>query len=48
MVVLIVQMARYGIDDDVRLGLQRLGLFWHILDIVWIGIFSIVYLGGLS
>jgi cytochrome o ubiquinol oxidase subunit III len=48
MVVLIVQMARCGIDDDVRLGLQRLGLFWHFLDIVWIGIFSIVYLGGLS
>jgi cytochrome o ubiquinol oxidase subunit III len=48
MVVLLVQTARYGIDDDVRLGLQRLGLFWHFLDIVWIGIFSIVYLGGLS
>ena len=48
MVVMIVQMARYGIDDDVRLGLERLGLFWHFLDIVWIAIFSIVYLGGLA
>ena len=47
MVVMIVQMARYGIDDDVQLGLERLGLFWHFLDIVWIAIFSIVYLGGL-
>lgn len=48
MVVLMVQMARYGIDDDVRLGLRRLALFWHFLDIVWVGIFSVVYLGGLS
>ena len=22
------------------------GLFWHALDIVWIGLFSIVYLGA--
>ncbi|HUB15031.1 MAG TPA: cytochrome c oxidase subunit 3 [Acetobacteraceae bacterium] len=48
MVVLIVQMLRYGIDADVRLGVQRLALFWHFLDIVWIAIFSIVYLGGLA
>jgi cytochrome o ubiquinol oxidase subunit 3 len=25
----------------------RLGLFWHFLDIIWIGIFSIVYLPGI-
>jgi cytochrome o ubiquinol oxidase subunit III len=48
MVVMIVQIARYGVDDDARLGLERLGLFWHFLDIVWIAIFSIVYLGGLA
>lgn len=48
MVVLIVQMLRFGIDDDVRLGVQRLALFWHFLDIVWIVIFSLVYLGGLA
>ena len=48
MVVMIVQIMRYGIDDDVSLSLQRLGLFWHFLDIVWIAIFSIVYLGGLA
>jgi cytochrome o ubiquinol oxidase subunit III len=48
MVVLLVQMARRGVDENVRLGLQRLGLFWHFLDIVWIVIFSVVYLSGLS
>ena len=29
-------------------GVLRLGLLWHVLDIVWIGIFSVVYLGGLA
>jgi cytochrome o ubiquinol oxidase subunit III len=48
MVVLILQMLRKSIDEDVRLGVQRLALFWHFLDIVWIAIFSIVYLGGLA
>jgi cytochrome o ubiquinol oxidase subunit 3 len=28
----------------VRSRLMRLGLFWHFLDIVWVGIFSVVYL----
>ena len=27
--------------------LQCLSLFWHFLDIAWIGIFSVVYLPGL-
>ena len=27
--------------------LFRLGLFWHFLDIAWVGIFSVVYLPGL-
>ena len=45
---MMAQMAVYGIDKDVKLGLLRLGLFWHFLDIVWVAIFSVVYLGGLS
>ena len=45
---LLSQLAVYGIDKGVKLGLLRLGLFWHFLDIVWIGIFSVVYLGGLQ
>lgn len=36
-----------GCDGRVRLNLARLGLFWHFLDIVWIVIFSVVYLPGL-
>jgi cytochrome o ubiquinol oxidase subunit 3 len=35
-----------GLTPPVVSRLFRLGLFWHFLDIVWIGIFSIVYLPG--
>jgi len=31
---------------NVRTKLLALGLFWHFLDVVWIGIFSLVYLLG--
>lgn len=48
MLALIAQIRRYGVDRDVKLGLMRLGLFWHFLDIVWVVIFSFIYLGGLA
>jgi len=44
--VMIGQVALKGLTISVRSRLYRLGLFWHFLDIVWIGIFSIVYLPG--
>ncbi len=48
MLAMIAQLAVYGIDREVKYGLLRLGLFWHFLDIVWVAIFTVVYLGGLS
>ena len=36
-----------GLSVPVTSRLFRLGLFWHFLDIAWVGIFSIVYLPGL-
>lgn len=48
MVALIIQLAVYGIGKHVKLGLLKLGLFWHFLDIVWVAIFSVIYLGGLT
>lgn len=44
--VMTVQILLKGLTQPVRSRLVRLGLFWHFLDIVWIGIFSIVYLPG--
>ena len=45
--VMLVQLAVLGPDRQVKLNLIRLGLFWHFLDVIWIAIFSIVYLQGL-
>jgi cytochrome o ubiquinol oxidase subunit 3 len=47
MVVMMVQLMVFGLDDRVKLNIRRLALFWHFLDIVWIAIFSVVYLQGL-
>lgn len=48
LLALLAQLARHGVDTEVKLGLLRLALFWHFLDIVWVFIFSVVYLGGLA
>jgi cytochrome o ubiquinol oxidase subunit 3 len=47
-IVMIAQILVFGIERDVKTRVLRLGLFWHFLDIVWIGIFSVVYLQGLA
>ncbi|CDS54010.1 Cytochrome O ubiquinol oxidase subunit III [Polaromonas sp. CG9_12] len=46
-VVLMAQLKVFGRDTGVKTNLLRLGLFWHFLDIIWIAIFSVVYLQGL-
>ncbi|MGI4733111.1 MAG: cytochrome c oxidase subunit 3 [Janthinobacterium lividum] len=46
-VVMMVQLRVFGNDARVKINILRLGLFWHFLDIVWIAIFSTVYLPGL-
>ena len=48
LICLVGQIARYGLDTRTKLGILRLALFWHFLDIVWIAIFSVVYLSGLT
>ena len=46
MVILIIQLLMHGITPVTKTKLTCLGLFWHFLDIVWIFVFSIVYLMG--
>ena len=48
MSVMMVQVLTFGLDGRVKINILRLGLFWHFLDIVWIAIFSVVYLPGLT
>ena len=46
MLALMVQVYRYGITNITFRKLTCLSLFWHFLDIVWIFVFTIVYLVG--
>ncbi|WP_074824535.1 MULTISPECIES: cytochrome o ubiquinol oxidase subunit III [Bradyrhizobium] len=46
MAVMIAQVALRGLSATNRTRLICLSLFWHFLDIVWIGVFSVVYLTG--
>ena len=41
------QVVIKGLTVPVASRFMRLGLFWHFLDIVWVGIFSVVYLPGI-
>ncbi len=45
-VVMIIQIRFKGLIRGVKSRLYRLGMFWHFLDIVWIGVFTVVYLLG--
>ncbi|WP_428393155.1 cytochrome (ubi)quinol oxidase subunit III [Lichenicoccus sp.] len=47
-IVMMVQLVVFGRLGIVKTRLLRLALFWHFLDIVWVGIFSLVYLQGLA
>ena len=44
--VMMAQVATLGFRDMVIRRLLCFSLFWHALDIVWIGVFTIVYLGA--
>lgn len=45
--VMFGQVLIKGLTAPVASRLMRLGLFWHFLDIIWVVIFSVVYLPGL-
>ena len=46
LLVVMAQVAKAGLNRTMRTRLMCLGLFWHFLDVVWIGVFSFVYLMG--
>ena len=45
-IILGVQLLHFGLIGMVKLRIMRLALFWHMLDIVWVCIFTFVYLTG--
>ena len=48
LVVMMVQVAVMGFVTSVQHRLLCFSLFWHALDIVWVGVFTVVYLMGVS
>ena len=46
LIVLMVQTAKFGLNGDNKRRLMCLSMFWHFLDVVWIGVFTFVYLMG--
>lgn len=46
MLVLMYQIKTQGLNTTTTRRLACLSLFWHFLDIVWICVFSLVYLNG--
>ena len=48
LVILLVYLAKRGLKPSMVRKITLFSMFWHFLDIVWIFIFSIVYLTGVS
>ena len=46
LVTLMVQVGKHGLTPENRRRLMCLSMFWHFLDVIWIGVFSFVYLLG--
>jgi cytochrome o ubiquinol oxidase subunit 3 len=46
LITLMVQVGKHGLTPENRRRLMCLSMFWHFLDVIWIGVFSFVYLLG--
>ncbi|MGK6314199.1 cytochrome o ubiquinol oxidase subunit III [Neorhizobium sp. DT-125] len=46
LITLMVQVSMHGLIAENKRRLMCLSMFWHFLDVVWIGVFSFVYLIG--
>jgi cytochrome o ubiquinol oxidase subunit 3 len=45
--VMLVQLGQRGLHVENKRRLLCLGMFWHFLDVIWIGVFTFVYLLGM-
>jgi cytochrome o ubiquinol oxidase subunit III len=46
LVTLMAQVNKLGLTHENKRRLMCLSMFWHFLDLIWIGVFSFVYLMG--
>jgi cytochrome o ubiquinol oxidase subunit 3 len=48
LLTMVAQVAAKGLRADIQRRLLCFGLFWHTLDIIWVALFSLVYLVGVA
>ena len=46
LITLMFQVGRHGLTVENKRRLMCLSMFWHFLDVIWIGVFTFVYLMG--
>ena len=46
LITLCFQLAKHGLTPENKRRLMCLSMFWHFLDVIWIGVFTFVYLMG--
>ncbi|PID61373.1 MAG: cytochrome o ubiquinol oxidase subunit III [Gammaproteobacteria bacterium] len=46
LVVLLIQVGLHGLNNANQRRIACLSMFWHFLDLIWIGVFTLVYLTG--
>jgi len=46
LVTLMIQLQQHGLTRANKRRLMCLSMFWHFLDVIWIGVFTFVYLMG--
>lgn len=46
MVSIMLQLGKHGINSVTRRKVNIISLYWHFLDVVWIFVFTIVYMMG--
>ena len=46
LITLMFQLGKHGLTPENGRRLMCLSMFWHFLDVIWIGVFTFVYLMG--
>jgi len=46
LITLLFQLKKHGLTHENMRRMTCLSMFWHFLDVVWIGVFTFVYLMG--
>ncbi len=46
MIAIMIQLGRHGINSVTKRKVNIISLYWHFLDVVWIFVFTIVYMMG--